>query len=416
MAKSVRVMHFADTHFGVELYGRLDPETGLHTRLKDFKRSLLHAVDLALEADIDLAVFAGDAYKNRDPRQTDQREFADCIRRLTDRGVPVVLLAGNHDMPAIRGRAHAVEIYRTLGVTNVHVVNKPTIEIIETKAGPVRIAPMPYLLKGLSVAREEFQGRTLAETRLLLEEKYVLYLRDLAEQTRAANDDIPTILLGHFWANGARLSAWQKSYLNTGEPQVPLAALTDPAFDYVALGHIHKHQDLNRAGQPHVVYCGSPDRIDFGEKDEAKGFVLVDLRKGGANYAFVEVEGSRPLLDIDVDADCDEPTERILDEVKRFPLRHAIVKLTYHISEARQGQVRERDLREALSGAFLVVSVTRKVQRDAQARSRLLTETKTPREALQLYIDANEKYKARRDDLLTLAEPMFRELQEEEAA
>ena len=107
-SQPVRVMHFADTHFGVELYGKLDPTSGLNTRLQDFKASLLKAVDLALEAGIDLAVFAGDAYKTRDPRQTDQREFADCIRRLTDRGVPVVMIAGNHDMPSIRGRANAV--------------------------------------------------------------------------------------------------------------------------------------------------------------------------------------------------------------------------------------------------------------------------------------------------------------------
>src|SRR5437016_14192423 len=131
----VRVMHFADTHFGVELYGRLDPETGMNTRLKDFRKSLTGAIERALEEGIHIAVFAGDAYKTRDPRQTDQREFAACIRRLTDRGVPVVLLAGNHDMPAVRGRAHAVEIYRTLGVTNVHVISKPETIRVETGAG-----------------------------------------------------------------------------------------------------------------------------------------------------------------------------------------------------------------------------------------------------------------------------------------
>src|SRR5207302_2331786 len=151
--------------------GRLDPESGLNTRLKDFKQSLLSPIQAALEAGIDLAVFAGDAYKARDPRQTDQREFADCIRRLTDSGVPVVLLAGNHDMPAIRGRANAVEIYRTLGVSNVHVLSKPEHILVETQAGPVRVAAMPYLIKGYSIAREEFQGKTLDETRLLLEGK-----------------------------------------------------------------------------------------------------------------------------------------------------------------------------------------------------------------------------------------------------
>src|ERR1041385_5949474 len=136
MNNTVRVMHFADTHFGVELYGRLDPETGLNSRLKDFRKSLTSAIELALDQGVHLAVFAGDAYKTRDPRQTEQREFAACIRQLTDRGVPVVLLTGNHDMPAIRGRAHAIEIYRTLGVTNVHVLNRPELLRVETAAGP----------------------------------------------------------------------------------------------------------------------------------------------------------------------------------------------------------------------------------------------------------------------------------------
>jgi exonuclease SbcD len=414
MAQPVRVMHFADTHFGVELYGRLDPDSGLNTRLKDFKRSLLKAITMALEAGIDLAVFAGDAYKTRDPRQTDQREFADCIRRLTDAGIPVVLLVGNHDMPAIRGRANAVEIYRTLGVTNVHVLSRPESIVIQTARGPVRVAGMPYLIKGYSVAREDFLGKTLDETRQMLEDKYAEYLRSLADEVLNAADDVPTILLGHFWASGARLSHWQQSYFNLSEPQVPLSALTNPAFDYVALGHIHKHQDLNKDGQPHVVYSGSPDRIDFGERDESKGFVLVELRKGGADYNFVKVDEGRELLDISVDADCDEPTEKILAELKRFPLRNNIVKLTYKIGQARVSLVREREIRDALSAAFLVVSINRKVERDVATRNRMLTETKTPREALELYIDTRDNYRPHKDRLMAYAEPLFKELSEED--
>src|SRR5579871_2052995 len=413
MAQAIRVMHFADTHFGVELYGRFDPETGLNTRLNDFKRSLLKAIDMALDAGIDLAVFAGDAYKTRDPRQTDQREFADCIRRLTDAGVPVVLLVGNHDMPAIRGRANAVEIYRTLGVTNVNVLSRPETIVIPTRRGPVRVAGMPYLIKGYSVAREDFLGKTLDETRQMLEDKYADYLQQLADEALAAGDDAPTILLGHFWANGAKLSHWQQSYLNLAEPQVPLSALTNPAFDYVALGHIHKQQDLNKNGQPHVVYSGSPDRIDFGERDETKGFVLVQLCKGNTEYEFIRVEEGRQLLDIVVDADCDEPTEKIISEVKRHSLRNAIVKLTYKISQGRQALVREREIREALAPAFMTVSINRKVQRDAALRSRLLTESKTPREALELYIETKDALKPHRERLLAYADPLFKELHDE---
>ena len=414
MAQDVRVMHFADTHFGVELYGRLDPASGLNTRLQDFKRSLMEAIEKALDLDIHLAVFAGDAYKTRDPRQTDQREFAACIRKLTEAGVPVVLLAGNHDMPSVRGRANAVEIYRTLGVTGVHVVHRPELTLIPTRVGPVRIAPMPYLMKGISVAREDFQGKTLDETRLLMEGKYVQYLGDLADEVREANDAIPTLLVGHFWVNGARLSSWQQSYFNDLEPKVPLAALTDPAFDYVALGHIHKHQDLNPHGQPHVVYCGSPDRIDFGEKDEEKGFVLVHLRKGGADFAFIPVTGSRQMLDIQVDADCDEPTERILAEIKRHSLRNAIVKVSYKIGHERQALVRERELREALQNAFMTVTISRRVQRDVTERSRQFNETRTPREALELYIERTEKLTPHRERLLQFAEPLLQAVHEQD--
>src|ERR1043165_8511948 len=132
-------MHFADTHFGVETYGRLDPATGMNTRLIDFRDTLLRAIDMALEAGVHIALFAGDAYKGRDPSQTHQREFAQCMRRLTENGVPVVMLTGNHDVPNVRGRANAMEIYRTLGVHNVHIISKPSVITIETTAGPVQI-------------------------------------------------------------------------------------------------------------------------------------------------------------------------------------------------------------------------------------------------------------------------------------
>ncbi len=76
----IRLMHFADVHFGVENYGRFDPATGLPSRLVDFRDALNAAIDIALEANVELAVFAGDAYKTRDPNQTHQREFAACRR------------------------------------------------------------------------------------------------------------------------------------------------------------------------------------------------------------------------------------------------------------------------------------------------------------------------------------------------
>ncbi|MFN2167011.1 MAG: exonuclease SbcCD subunit D, partial [Anaerolineae bacterium] len=107
---SIRLLHLADLHIGMENYGQLDPATGLNGRVMDFLRRLNEAVDYALENEIDLVLFAGDAYKSRDPNSTYRREFARRIKRLADAGIPVVLLVGNHDLPAQERRASRIEI------------------------------------------------------------------------------------------------------------------------------------------------------------------------------------------------------------------------------------------------------------------------------------------------------------------
>ena len=102
---AMRILHFSDLHIGVENYGRIDPETGLSTRLGDFLYSLDQVVEFALNESVDLVLLAGDAYKGRDPTQTHQREFAKRLNRLSRAGIPTFLLVGNHDLPAASSRA-----------------------------------------------------------------------------------------------------------------------------------------------------------------------------------------------------------------------------------------------------------------------------------------------------------------------
>src|SRR5690348_6436856 len=110
----LRIAHLADTHIGMENYGRINPESGLNQRLHDFLSSLDQAIDGAIEAGVHLAVFAGDIYKTRDPTPTHQREFARRIHRLTSHDIKVVLVVGNHDIPMSAGRATSVDIFRAL--------------------------------------------------------------------------------------------------------------------------------------------------------------------------------------------------------------------------------------------------------------------------------------------------------------
>ena len=139
----MKIIHFADLHLGVENYGRIDPATGLSSRLTDFLAAFDELVDFALAEKVDLVLFCGDAYKTREPTQTQQREFARRINRLATAGIPVFLLTGNHDLPNAIGRATATEIFDTLAVKNVYVANRPDIYKIPTPGGTVQVVAYP---------------------------------------------------------------------------------------------------------------------------------------------------------------------------------------------------------------------------------------------------------------------------------
>ena len=115
----INVLHFADIHIGMENFGHIDSSTGINSRVIDFLRRFDEVIDYGLSHEVDLVIFAGDAFKTRDPSPTLQREFARRVKRFVDAQVPVVMLVGNHDLPAMEKKASSIDIYRTLGVPNV---------------------------------------------------------------------------------------------------------------------------------------------------------------------------------------------------------------------------------------------------------------------------------------------------------
>lgn len=125
----IRVLHFADLHIGMENYGKLDAQTGVSSRIGDFLARLDEIVQYVFDHDADLVVFAGDAFKTRDPDPTQQREFARRIKQLADR-LPVFLLVGNHDIPGMAARATSIDIFRALDVPNVIVGRNCSSQVI----------------------------------------------------------------------------------------------------------------------------------------------------------------------------------------------------------------------------------------------------------------------------------------------
>src|SRR5512138_2229477 len=123
----MKLLHFADAHIDMANYGRHDPQTGLPLRVMDFLKSLDAIVETAIAEKVDLVLFAGDAYKDRNPAPTFQREWGRRIMRLSKAGIPTLLLVGNHDLSPALGRAHALDPFSTLDVPHVHVLDRPAL-------------------------------------------------------------------------------------------------------------------------------------------------------------------------------------------------------------------------------------------------------------------------------------------------
>src|SRR5690554_2953205 len=142
---SLRVLHFADAHIDIANYGRHDPESGLPVRVVDFLRALDQIVDRAIKDEVDLVLFAGDAYKDRNPQPTFQREWGRRMMRLSQAGIPTLLLVGNHDNAPASGRAHTMQEYGTLQVPHLHVSDKIELLGPEELGAPVQVVTIPWV-------------------------------------------------------------------------------------------------------------------------------------------------------------------------------------------------------------------------------------------------------------------------------
>ena len=406
----LHLLHLADIHFGMENYGRLDPASGLNRRLLDFTRSVHTAIDYALDHDVHLAIFAGDIYKHRDPEPSWQRAFAGCVRRLAEADVPVVILVGNHDQPNTHGKAHAVEIFDTLALPRVTVISHPQLHTIPTAAGPVQVAGFPYMTRSFMLSREQYKELSIPDAHKLMVQQADIILRDFAQQL---DPSLPAVLTLHGSVANAVLSSEQSIMMVGHDPLIPLGSLTDPAWDYVALGHIHRHQDLNRGAQPPVVYSGSIERIDFGEEREDKGFVWVQVEKGHTAFTFVPVEARR-FVTLRLDGRSGDPVELLDKELAVHDIDDAIVRVIVTMDAETAGHLDERRLRDRLRSAYLVTGIIRdEVRGPARTRDSGLTETLGPLQALERYLETRPEYAERREALVERTRQMLQEMQEE---
>lgn len=360
----MKLLHFADLHLGIDNYGSLNPRTGLSTRVDDFLRAFDAIVDAAIAGEVDAVLFAGDAFKNRDPSPTLQRMFAARIRRLAEAHIPTVLLSGNHDLPTITARATAIDIYETLAIPDIHPARDIGVTYLETRSGPLQVATLPWIPRSAFTTSEELRGLPASEQTLRIAEGVALMMREAAEGLDPA---VPAILLAHLSVEGARLGAEQSIMLGSEMVLAP-SDLTAGAYCYVALGHVHRHQSLGN--HPPIVYAGSPERVDFGEERETKGYVMVDVeRSTDGNWQAIwqfRPLPTRPFLSLEFAPRGEDPMEEIRRYIDRrqTEIEGAIVRMTVTLQADREDQVRVDEVRRWLqaAGAAWVARVNREVE------------------------------------------------------
>ncbi|HEY2982050.1 MAG TPA: exonuclease SbcCD subunit D [Anaerolineales bacterium] len=348
----MKILHFADAHIDMANYGRHDPGSGLPVRVLDFLRSLDVIIDAAIQEKVDLVVFAGDAYKDRSPAPTFQREWGRRIIRLSQAKIPTLLLVGNHDLSPAAGRAHAIHEFDTLQVPFVRVLSMPELLRPADLWGlPLQVIAMPWISRSGILANLDLSAVEPTEVFSNIESRIAELVENFISEADAG---LPILLTAHASVQGATFGS-ERMVMLGADLVLPGSLVKDPRFSYVALGHIHKAQDLNDGQQPPVIYPGSIERVDFGEASDNKFFVMVEIEQGRATTVeWRKLAGARPFIDrrttLSTGENVTEALQSALPPLEQ--LKNAIVRLTVEYPRELDTLIDEPALRKYLVEAF----------------------------------------------------------------
>jgi exonuclease SbcD len=258
-------------------------------------------------------------------------------------------------------------------------------------------------------------------------------INDLAAQ--AADQPMPRVLVGHFSVGGATYGS-ERSVMLGRDLVIPKSAISDPVWDFVALGHIHKHQNLTAADSslpsgrpsgegrgvggegerrtPPIVYSGSLERIDFGEEAEDKGFCWVALERGKTAWDFVKVN-SRPFVTLKVDCrEEDDPTSAVLAKIHERNSTHrlagAIVRVSVRLREAQAASLHDREIEKALREVEVgsIAAIGKEIDRAVRAQlGNASPETLTPAQLVERYFISKGRSPEEAAEYVRAAESLF---------
>ena len=330
----MKLVHLSDTHLGFFAYSRSDPDSGINQREADFYRVFVQAVDRIIDLNPDVVVHAGDLFDGVRPQNRAIEVALKQLIRLSESGIEVVLISGNHSTPKMRETGSIFRIFEHLdGIRPVH---EPGITEIVT--GDLTLHAIPHSTS--PSMKDVLSGLTLS--------------RDTAHN----------VLLMHAGIEGS--GRFRTDHIN----QQMISSGSIPAeLDYVALGHYHEFAQVRER----AYYSGSTERLGFGEIGQNKGFVEVDLSRGSVDFHELDV---RDMIDLRPVAAGDLSGMEVFGEVRsrveEASLDGAIARL--EIKDVRPEVARSLDvaaLKRLASGAL---HFDLKIERIAEDNDRRVTD------------------------------------------
>ncbi|MFM9048320.1 MAG: exonuclease SbcCD subunit D [Cyanobium sp.] len=390
----MRLLHTSDWHLGRSFHG-----TSL---LEEQAQAMARIVELAREGEVDAVLIAGDIYDRAIPPAEAVQLFNDTLAQLRLCGAAVIAIAGNHD-------SHVrVSVYdpllSALGVSirgEVRRAQEPVLVNARRGGPPVAIYPLPYLDPAVDGAL--LSAERLPAARLRHEQVTRMALKRLREDLRGRPGH-RSIVVAHTFVAGGEACESERELSVGNVDQVSVGAFA--GFDLVALGHLHRCQDLDG---PRLAYSGSPLPYSFSEQHHQKVVRLIELN--GAGVPAVErvpLNVGRPLATLEgtieellhdpaleassgarvraILTDEDLPLQAKARLQRRFPfiaeLRHRPPQVERASLSARHQQVRQASSPWDLASAFFA---------DQQGRPLNAAEAKVLREALAAASQGGER-------------------------
>ncbi|MCO4780760.1 MAG: exonuclease SbcCD subunit D C-terminal domain-containing protein [Candidatus Cloacimonetes bacterium] len=283
----MKLLHTSDWHLGQRFHHL--------TRHREHFDFLEYLVQFIKEHSVDILIIAGDVFDTANPSREAEKLYYDFLKNIVSLGFcKIIIIGGNHD-----SSSHLNGPKVLLESLNIHIYGHLSDNlqdmVVDCSLADQRlhIACIPYL-RDTDIRRQDIED-SIADVELKIRQGITKIYSDMS---KIMPKDSINIATGHLFAIGSRLSDSERS-IHVGSLGAVAQDGLQHNFDYIALGHLHKCQSLNKDNT--IRYCGSPIPLSFGEAKQVKEITLLDIENDKIEMSTHELPKFRPIFQISGD-------------------------------------------------------------------------------------------------------------------